>query len=362
MTASGSNSTGGVLVLIMLVLTVFITVASYFFVLLMGYGFIFFTPQGSVLGMESRNFPILVFFLIGFYTPLLYVGSVFSFIWLIFVVCFIAAWKWRESFHTVVAESFSRRWRDLFRNFLFIMPLISSMVLVAVSAIISIQDFFGIPTGQVSFPSGTPIQEVFLNVAYAPIIEELGFRLIPIGLFTLFHVLLAGRNVSGHRFNLLVTSFLYPEQAKRTAGLRNVRDHGIQAGISVGEWAMIIITSVIFGLAHVISGIGWQVGKVTSVFVQAIFFAITYLAYGFEAPILLHWFFNYYVFFFDPDIVTKFFPGTAPILSVIEFIIIVIGVFGWAAFAVTGVRRLRARTKIKQEVNRQQFTLPPEFP
>jgi len=336
-----SNSFGKVVLLTLFILTVLVVVASYLLVLVMGYGFIFFTSEGLILSMRTVNFPVFLFLnLIGFYTPELLVGAVFALIWIVYVLCFVVAWKWRESFHRVVRESLSRPFHSLFSNFLFIMPLLSSMLLTAVWAIISSQESVGIPTGQPSWPAGTPLQEIFFNLAYVPVAEEVGFRLIPMGLFTMFSVLLAERRVVGGGFKLLVTALFYPDGAKRMAELRNVGEHGVWRGISVGEWAMVLATSVIFAYAHVISPIGWEVGKFTSVFVQGFFFALTYLAYGFEAPILLHWFFNYYLFFFDPDVVTNFFPSTDPIFSLIELLFLGLGALGWAAFAAAGLSKL----------------------
>jgi len=136
---------------------------------------------------------------------------------------------------------------------------------------------------------------------------------------------------------------LYPDGAKKAVGLPNVTEHGIWRGISVGEWVMIIVTSALYGYAHVMSGIGWQVGKITSVFVQGFIFAVAYIAYGFEAPILLHWYFNYYLFFFDPEVVSKFFPMVDPILSVVQVLIVLFGIFGWLAFAFMWLRKLLSR-------------------
>jgi hypothetical protein len=310
----------------------------------MGYGFVFFTSDGVTLSMQSDAFPVLLFpFLVGFYTPPLSIGAVFGFIWIVYVFCFVAAWNWRESFHSVVRKSFSHPFRSLFSNFLFIMPLLSGMVLTAAWAIISSQEFVGVPTGQASFPPNMSQQEIFLNVAYAPVVEELGFRLVPIGLFMVFYVFLARRKTAGGGLKLFLASMFYPEGAKRMAGLRNVSEHGIWRGISVSEWTMVFATTALFAVAHVIAGIGWEAGKLTSVFVQGFFFAVTYLAYGFEAPILLHWFFNYYLFFFNPDILSKFFPATDPILTIVELLILGLGIVGWAVFAAAGLRKIMKR-------------------
>jgi len=335
-------------------------VASFVFVHLMGYGFFFFTPEGLALGMRSFPFPILVLFLVGFYTPFpLRVGSVFSVIWIIYVICFLAAWKWRQSFHDVLKRSVSGRVQDAFDNFLFAMPLLSSMCLTAALAIILSQSAVGVETGEPQLPPNA--HEAFLNLAYAPLIEELAFRLVPIGLLIVFYVFLAGRNVGTlsavrGRLRLVVFAFIYPEGAKRMAGLRNVGEHGVWRGISPLEWAMIVAASAIFGLAHVLSPVGWEVGKITSTFVQGVFFAVTYIAYGFEAPILLHWYFNYYFYFFDPKVAANFFPATMDLLLVFETLILVLGVLGWVAFAAEGFRRLRTRKRSVEQLSIQPIS------
>lgn len=329
-------------------LVALVIVASFLLVLVMGYGFFFLTPGGLTLSMRSISFPVLVFFFVGFSTPYLPIGEVFSFIWIIFAVCFLAAWTWREGFHNVFRRSVTGDSRGILNNFLFAMPLLSSMSLTAALVIIYSQGSVGIETGVPSLPQN--VHEAFLNLAYAPVIEELAFRLVPIGLLMVFYVFLAAKSTSAfsgvpNRLKVFFLAFIYPEEAKRMSGLPTVREHGIWRGISLPEWVVIVATSGIFGLAHVLSGIGWEPGKITSTFVQGLFFAVTYVAYGFEAPILLHWYFNYYFYFFSPDIAETFFPGAIDFLSIIEVMILVLGVLGWLAFASVGFRRFMRRQR-----------------
>lgn len=343
-------------------LVVFVIVASYLLVHLMGYGFFFFTPEGLTFSTRSLSFPVLIFFVFGFDTPfVLRVGAVFSAMWLAYVVCFVAAWRWRESFYTVFGKAVSKM-RRVFDNFLFAMPLLSSMALTAALAIIFSQSAVGVETGEPQLPPN--VHEAFLNLAYAPLIEEFAFRLVPIGLLVVLIVFLGRRNLKaspgfGSRFKLFFFSFLYPEGAKRAAGLPTVSEHGLLRGISVPEWIAIVGTSVFFGLAHVLSSIGWEMGKITSVFVQGFFFAVTYVAYGFEAPILLHWYFNYYFYFFDPKVAESFFPAAIDMISVIELLTLVLGIVGWVFFVLEGVRRLLRRQK---ERRRKPLLPPVTFP
>jgi len=323
-------------------LTALVIVASYLLVHLMGYGFFFFTPGGMALSMRSFSFPILILFIVGFGTPALRVGVVFSFMWIVYSVCFLYAWKWRRGFHNAFMKSSSAELRNIFKNFLFAMPLLSSMVLTAALAIIYSQSAVGVETGMVQLPPDP--HEAFLDLAYGPLVEELAFRLVPIGFLIVLYVFLLGRSIkgvsaAGSRVKLFFMAFVYPEGAKRMAGLPNVSEHGVLKGISSVEWVMIVVTSAVFGSAHLLSPGGWEVGKITSAFVQGFFFAVTYVAYGFEAPILLHWYFNYYFYFFDPVVAEGFFPTTVGLLSVIEIMILILGIVGWAAFAVAGLRK-----------------------
>lgn len=345
MTTGASKSFVKLVFLTLFILITILVVTSYLLVLAMGYEFIFSTPEGLALSMRFFRFPLYLFFWIGFYTPIMSVGTVFQFILIFYVLCFIFAWNWRERLHSVIRRSFSQPFRGVFDNFLLVMPLISSMMFTAVTAIFLFQESMGVPTGQPLFPENTLSQEIFLNLAFAPVTEELGFRLIPMGLITMLYVFMAGKNVAGKRLRLFVTALFYPDGAKRMAGLRNIGEHGIWHGISVGEWVMILVISLIFGYAHVISGIGWEVGKITSAAVTGFFLGLAYVVYGFAAPVLLHWFLNYYLFFFDPDVATNFFPTVVPILSLAELAILAFGVVGWIVFAVIGFRRLLKRIR-----------------
>jgi len=329
-------------------LVTLVIVASYLFIHLLGYGFFFLTPEGLVLSMRSFSFPVLILFVLGFNTPDLSVGAVFLFVWILYGLCFIVAWKWRKAFHAAFKKSASKGLHDVFSNFLFAMPLLSSMVLTAALAIIYSQSAVGIETGVPQLPSDP--HEAFLDLAYAPVIEEVAFRLVPIGILMVVYVFALGKpmkelSASGNRLKLFSLALFYPEGAKKMAGLPNVDEHGILKGISSLEWLMIAVTSVIFGLAHLLPPNTWEVGKITSAFVQGGFFAVAYVAYGFEAPILLHWYFNYYFYFFDPAIAEGFFPTTIGVLSIIEIMLLMLGIVGWVVFTVVGLHKLMQSRK-----------------
>jgi len=337
--------------LIALITTVLLLVSSYFLVMFLGPTLFFFTPEGlNTSTIYRRGLPIWLFTIVGFGVPIgLNVGGVFLFLWSIFAICFVAAWRFRESLHEVVRKGFSRPVKKLFSNCLFAMPITSSMMLIAVILIQSLQEAGGVPTGQPRLPDN-PFEFLF-DVSYAALAEEIGFRVIPIGAFLIIYLFWVRRKNGvplsrGQRLKLFLTAPLFPDEAKRMVDVRTVGDFGIKGGISLGEWIMVFFTSIIFGLAHYLFGGGWEIGKITSVLVVGLAMGLTYLLYGFQAPILLHWFFNHYFWFFNPNdegglqFVSKFCPSLLPIFDLIEFTILIFGVLSLSAFVVLGLREM----------------------
>jgi hypothetical protein len=341
--------------LVLFCIVTLLIVASFLFVHLLSVGFFFFTSAGLAFSVQPFRFPFFVFFFFGDYTPYFKAGDIFAVIWVIYVVCFVAAWRWRQSFHSVLKKALSGS-RDFFGNFLFSMPLLASMALTAAVAIIFLQSAFGVGTGEP--PLFPDVHEAFLQLAVSPLVEEFGFRIVPIGLVVVIFVFAAGRSLKsssgGGRLKLFFLAFIYPEGAKKVAGLPTVGERGLLKGLSSLEWFIAVVSAGVFGLTHILSP-GWEVGKITSASVQGFFFAVTYIAYGFESPILLHWFFNYYFFFFDPDVAESLFPGAVSLFSGIELLILILGVAGWIFFVLEGLRKLRRRL---EKVN-QQSVLPP---
>jgi len=357
------------------IITVLILVSSYFLATFLGPTLFFFTPEGlnsSVLYVQEL--PIWLFTIVGFVVPVwLNVGLFFLFLWGVFTMCLVAAWKFRESIHEVIGKSFSRPIKKLFDNCLFAMPIITSMILVAVIAITELQKAGGVPTGEASLPPN-PF-EAFFWLSYAALIEEIGFRLIPIGGFLIIYLFwISRKNVAalswGQRLKLFLTAPLFPDEAKKMAGVKTVGDFGVRGGIRLGEWIMVFFTSIVFGLAHYVSGGNWEIGKVTSASVVGLAMGLTYLIYGAQAPILLHWFFNHYLWFFDSTEIggLQFVSGLHPILpsafALAELAIIILGVLGWLAVIILAFYKVfKAIAKmvirdISKEVKSQSTPLP----
>jgi len=324
-----------------LIVTVLLIVSSYFLAMFLGPTLLL-SPDGLTASNKNQPLPILLFVIIGFYTPFtLNVGLVFLFLWGVFAFCFVAAWRFREDFHEVIEKGFSRPIKKLFDNWLFAMPIITSMLLTAVIAIHSFQEAHGVPTGDIPLPSNS--FKALFELSYAALIEEIGFRVTPIGAYVVIYLFWAGsKNVVklslGHSLKLLFAAPLFPDEAKKMVGVKTVSDFGVRGGISLGEWTMVFSTSIVFGLAHYLSGGGWEIGKATSASVVGFAMGLTYLLYGVQASVLLHWFFNYYyyAYYFASELYTS----VLVTYVLVDFITIILGVLGWLAVMILGLYQI----------------------
>ncbi|UCD26597.1 MAG: CPBP family intramembrane metalloprotease [Candidatus Bathyarchaeota archaeon] len=330
-----------------LVIAVLILLFSYFLAIFLG-PILMFSSDGLAAIYKNLQPPILLFIVIGFIAPVnINVGWTFLILWGVFAICFVAALRLREPFHNAIEKGFSGSVGKLFDNWLFAMPVITSMMLVAVLAIHLFQESQGIPTGDIQLPSNR--FESLFELSYAALIEEIGFRITPIGAFLIIHTFLAEKRNERtlslrQRLKLFFAAPLFPDEAKEMVGMKTVSNFGVRGGISIGEWAMVFLTSIVFGLAHYLSGGGWEIGKATSASAVGVAMGLTYLLYGVQAPILLHWFFNYYTYAlsFASELYSTVF-----ITSVLaDLVTIVLGVLGWLTIPVLALLRIfRARSR-----------------
>lgn len=231
-------------------------------------------------------------------------GALFAAIWIIFVACIVAAFLSTGGFLKSVKGALSKPISVGKTNFLYLMPLVGTGLLTATILISEFQTTQGIQTGSLNFPAQTSPYLILLNLAYAPINEEFAFRITTIGIPLAVFLLIVYRHDPRlasvkKRAGLFLLALFSPELAKAKLGYKTVAANGFIHGISPLEWALILVTSAVFGLAHYISGGGWEIGKVSTAALAGLVFAIMYVSYGAYADILLHWFFNYYFTILD---------------------------------------------------------------
>jgi len=296
MSSSLFDTLRGVLLIIVLAISFFIVLT---YLLSMGLGILVFFSTIEGLNFSRGVIPIHPLLVIDMEVTV-NAGLYFLFLWCVFALCFAAAWKYRESLPSKAREFFSSptKW-GFFKNNLLAMPVITSMLLVAIIALHYFQSQSGVPTG--SLPQSDPFLD-FLKVSRAPLVEEIIFRIIPIGSFLVIYLYIVGKRTKPYfswsqRLKTVILSVLQPEKAKEKIGLRTINERGLFRGMTWGEWIMVGFTAFLFGIAHYFGG--WGPGKISQAAMSGAVFALAYLYYGIQAPILLHWYFNYYFTVFD---------------------------------------------------------------
>jgi hypothetical protein len=275
--------------------------ATYVITLILGPVLFFTTSDGlSEAARHLHQLPVDIFMLVPLYFPLgISHGALFIAIWIVFVLCIAAAALSKGGFLKSIREALSKPVSIAKTNFLYLMPLVATGLLYATILISDFQTTQGIQTGSLNFPAQTNPYYILLNLAYAPIDEEFAFRITTIGIPVALFLLVTYRSdprLVGFRkkASFLLLTLFSPELAKSKLGQKTVAANGFVRGISPLEWFLILVSSVMFGVAHYISGGGWEIGKVSTACLAGLVFAVIYVSYGAYADILLHWFFNYY--------------------------------------------------------------------
>lgn len=148
-------------------------------------------------------------------------------------------------------------------------------VLVVASVIIdTVQGSIGVSIEPPDFGSDL-IQ--FFYASLAPLVEEVGFRVILVGLplYAMFY-----RRTTPAGF---VRSLWHPFYNLDAPDIRRVL-------------ALIASAGILFGLAHILFGEPWSAGKFAQAATGGVILGWVYYRHGLPAAILLHWATNYFVF------------------------------------------------------------------
>lgn len=349
-----------------LIIAVFFTIFSYLFAIVLGPALFYFTPQGVTTGTIHLSSLPIWFFTISADIPIgLNLNVVFFIIWSIFIFSFIAAYRLRENFHKIIKENILQPTKKLFNNCLFAMPIITSMTLIAVITIQSFQEVGGIPTGT-SPTSGSDPLLALVDLSYSAVIEEIGFRVIPIGAFLVFYFFIYKRLGTTFSFKnklkLFFSSIFFPDQAKKMVGAKTVNEYGILKGISVNEWGLIIFTSIIFGLAHFDPGNSWEIGKITTATFTGFVIGLSYFLYGVQASLIIHWFFNTYTKTYL--VFSDLYPAMTPLSNAVWIFTLILGILGWLTAGILFynklVRSIKNRKDTIQNLNGSSLPISPQ--
>ena len=226
------------------------------------------------------NFPLEKFdmFIAGvnLQLPLEYeIGDIFVISWSVFIILFVISFLGpKKNFMKTISDILSSE-KNSFSNNNMINIIKWFSILVLISAIITIiQESFGIITEP---PDTSNDLILFLQISLAPITEEIGFRLILIGI----PLFLIYSHKSSIKFFL--KSLWNPYS--------NLHIYENRKAI-----ALIIGVGIFFGVAHVISGEPWTSGKILQASIGGIILGWVYFRYGLASAIILHWATNYFIY------------------------------------------------------------------
>ena len=226
------------------------------------------------------NFPLEKFdiFLAGINLqfPMEYeIGDIFITVWSIFIILFVISFLGpKKNFMKTISDILSNGKNSSSNNYMInIIKWFS--ILVLISAVITIiQESFGIVTEP---PDTANDLILFLQISLAPITEEIGFRLILIGipLFLIY----------SHKSSI---KFFFKSLWNPYSNL-----HVYEKRKAI---ALIIGVGIFFGLAHVLSGEPWTDGKILQASIGGIILGWVYFRYGLASAIILHWATNYFIY------------------------------------------------------------------
>ena len=226
------------------------------------------------------NFPLEKFDIfiagINIQLPIEYeIGDVFVIFWAIFIILFIITFLGpKKNFIKTIGDILSNEKNSLADNYMLnIIKWFS--ILVLISAVITIvQESFGIITEP---PDTKNDLILFLQLSIAPITEEVGFRLVLIGI----PLFLIYSHKSSIKF--FIKSLWAPYSTLHIYDKKKV-------------FVIITIVGIFFGVAHVISGEPWTTGKILQASIGGIILGWVYFRYGLAAAIMLHWATNYFIY------------------------------------------------------------------
>ena len=326
-----------VLLAVLAVILIFI----FFISLPLGLQLFFTTPSGREL--TAKYVRRLYFFILALPVEVpvrLPVSSVLLALMAIFVLCFLAAALQAGGIHKALMGSLDRPLLKNMRNFLFAMPFVATGMLVGTMGLIWLMEVLGLrvaPTFETA-----DVLELLFEASYAAVVEELGVRLLGIGL------------------PLAVAASLKAEEAKGLVFLKGLLcppalSEDIRRALRPLAWLLVIATSLLFGFLHLM---GWTVGKVPVATAAGLVLGVCFVSYGLHASILIHWFMNYHIQVFGAWAYLTEDPGAAVTCGLTFMLEVGAGVLSLIMFLVQGIRLYLSRQRAREEAEKPAIAVP----
>jgi hypothetical protein len=266
-----------------------------------------------------------------------------------YTLCLALSWMKKTSFHEVIQRFFSEPASFHMKNFLFALPILSSLTYIAATSGQFLQGSYGMPVVITPLPEDTPL--TFFELCVSPLTGEVIYRVLPIGVFLVVRLLtLNNKRASSsrkERLKICFLAFTSPDDAKGMLGLKTVDGSGFWEGISLDEWMMVLFTSVFSAFSHYLFTSTWSVGGIASSFLQGLILGLSFLVYGVQAPILLRWLSNYSLYTYSLTAVIH--PNLAVLSFLNEKLTLGLGVSVLLLTAYSGARELANTWRFRVE-------------
>lgn len=172
-----------------------------------------------------------------------------------------------------------KRWRGpAINNPLIYYGALASFGLLLSLIITIIEKALGVQIGGTSIETGLQSQPYLsvVQLIFAPYAEEFGFRILPLGLISVYYVARARGTMLDS-----MAAFVLPGIIRKKYGLR----------LTIWDYVLIVATSILFGAAHYLLG-AWDPGKIISAAFVGLILAFGFIKFGIFVDIPIHWFFN----------------------------------------------------------------------
>ncbi|MEK6866829.1 MAG: CPBP family intramembrane glutamic endopeptidase [Thermoproteota archaeon] len=247
------------------------------------------------------------------------IGDVFIVLWSIYAILFtIAMFGPDKGFLKALSANLSHEKLETKSNYMITITKWFSILILMSIIIDFIQQGFGIVTVP---PSVDNNLAQFLYVSLSPIVEEIGFRVILIGL-PLF-VFYSHKLSIKHFFK----SIWNPN--------RNLHIYDFRKTLF-----LIVLVGIFFGLAHIMTGEPWSEGKFAQATVSGIILGWLYFRFGLITAILVHWGTNYFIFSYA-NFVSQINEMTIeaafshPLINTMEMLFLISGIFSVSVLLIT---------------------------
>ena len=252
---------------------------------------------------------------IGFEAPINFeLGDGFVVIWCTFLIIFtIAIFGPKNNFVSVLQSMITEGKYRIQDSYIVVAIKWFSILVIVSAGIMGVQELFGISVEQ---PEAANHLIQFFDISLAPIIEEIGFRVILIGipLFVLYS--------HGPSLKLLGKSLWWP--------WKNLQNVSTKKALTI-----IVLVGILFGAAHIFSDESWSNGKLAQAVASGIIIGWVYYRYGLAPALLVHWATNYFVYSYgyivaDINQISIIDAFSHSLLSTVEIILIVTGIISVA--------------------------------